>query len=239
MERRSRRAGGVAAVVGLAALGVTAPAIVAQAPAADAVVDALLEQVGGRDVWADATGFHMVEILEDAALPLPAIREYWVDFRRPRVMERTTTHAVKQLQALDGDRGWIVRDGVHSPWSPDQVAGWRGFWPGIPTRVFHLLAARDPSVAVALRDGNRLDISIDGRFAVWIAVDEEGVPVAYGREEAHTYTHFLGRMEAYGPVRLWTAAYEPGDAWKVTMVDYELFYGELPVDFGPPSDGSH
>jgi hypothetical protein len=213
----------------------SAPAVAGQGRAAD-VVDALLEQVGGRAVWAAATGFHMVEVLEDGNLPLPAVREYWIDFRRARIMERTTTNSSVQLQALNESRGWMVRDGVRSEWTPEQVSGWRGFWPGIPTRVFHLLAARDPSIEVVLREGNRLDVEIDGRFVVWIALDDQGVPVAYGRDEAHTYTHFLGRMETYGPVRLWTAAYEPGDMWKVTMVDYDLFGGDLPVSFDPPTD---
>ena len=206
----------------------------------DDQVERLLEQVGGRDVWAEATGFHMVEVLEDANLPLPAIREYWVDFERPRIMERTITSTLNQLQALNELEGWIVRDAETSTWSAEEVAGWRGFWPGIPTRVFHLLASDDPSVEVDLRDGNRLDIRVDGRFAVWIGLSDDGTPVAYGREESHTSTHFLGRMEEYGGVRLWTAAYEPGDMWKVTMVDYDLFDKVLPVSFGLPHDrGSH
>lgn len=221
--------GCVAALVGVG------PAAVAGQSTAE-TLDALFEQIGGRSVWAAATGFHMVEVLHDEGLPLPAVREYWVDFRRPRIMERTTTNSSVQLQALDGSRGWTVRDGTLSDWPEDQVSGWSGFWPGIPTRVFHLLATGDPSVDVTLREGNRLDIEVDGRFAVWIALDADGTPVAYGRDEAHTYTHFLGRMETYGPVRLWTAAYEPGDLWRVTMVDYDLFEGDLPVSFAPPVD---
>ena len=131
---------------------------------------------------------------------------------------------------------WRVRDGVLNTWTRETVQAWSGFWPGIPTRVFHLLASNDSSVEARLRPGNRLDIFVNGAFAVWIATNEQGVPVAYGRDEAHPLTHFLGRMQPYGPVRLWSAAYEPGDWWHVVMVDYELFAGELPYSFDPPRD---
>lgn len=60
--------------------------------------------------------------------------------------------------------------------------------------------------------------------------------MAYGRSEDHSGTHFLGRMEEYGPVRLWAKAFEPGDRWEVTMADYHLFEEDLPVSFQPPSD---
>lgn len=43
---------------------------------ADANVEAMLEQVGGRDTWAAARGFHMVEILDTASFELPLVREY-------------------------------------------------------------------------------------------------------------------------------------------------------------------
>jgi len=229
---------GIAAmmVVGMLLSGSTPSPVVAQPETAEELVEVLLEQVGGRTAWADATGFHMVEILHAAGLTLPAVREYWVDFSARRIMEKTTTQSVHQLQALDRDTGWTLREGELERWSPDVVADWSSFWPGIPTRVFHLLASEDPSVSVQLRPGNRLDVHVDGRFAVWISTDDTGVPVAYGRAESHALTHFLGRMEDYGPVRLWTSAYEPGDEWRVTMVDYELFQGRLPVSYSPPAN---
>jgi hypothetical protein len=223
-------------VLGLCAVSLGLGAQEASSQRTTDVVERLLDQIGGRETWAAATGFHMVEVLHDESLPLPAVREYWVDFARPRIMERTTTNSTLQLQALNESGGWMIRDGEHSPWSVDEVSGWRGFWPGIPTRVFHLLATNDSSLEVELREGNRLDVRLDGRFAVWIALDDDAVPVAYGREESHTYTHFLGRMEQYGPVRLWSAAYEPGDLWQVTMVDFDLFDDTLPVSFDPPTD---
>lgn len=211
---------------------------VATSPEARDLVERILTSVGGREVWAGARGFRMLEILHAEGLPLPAIREYWVDFESPRIMERTQTANLVQLQALNGTSGWRVRNGELADWPPEMVAGFRSFWPGIPTRVFHLLASNDPSVRVEYLDGDRLDVFVDGEFAVWIAAAPDGRPVAYGRNESHTETHFLGRPESYGPVTLWSTAYEPGDSWRVVMVDYVLFPEgqEYPVSWAPPAD---
>ena len=204
-------------------------------------VSALLERVGGRDVWAEARGFHMVEIMNSAHFDLPAIREYWVDFETPRIMERTTTNHIRGLQALNQTEGWTLRANDHgeselSQWDSDTVNGWRSFWPGIPTRVFHLLASNDASVEARALFDHRLDIFIDGQFVVWIALDGSGKPIAYGRSESHVETHFLGAYQPYGPVELWSTAYEPGDQWSVTMVDYTLFTDDIPVSYEAPAD---
>lgn len=155
-------------------------------------------------------------------------------------MERTTGNHIDVLQALNMDEGWIMRaSGSEGPylteWDDDTVSGWRRFWPGIPTRVFHLLASNDPSVEARMNGESRIDIYVDGAFAVWIAIDGEGKPIAYGREESHVATHFLGAYYDYGPVRLWGTAYEQGDQWAVTMVDYHLIEDDMPMDYSAPA----
>jgi len=207
----------------------------------EAPIAALLEQVGGAEVWASARGFHMVEIMRSSSIEVPTVREYWVDFESPRIIEKATTHRIDQLQALNVNEGWTLRQRVGeepilTTWDEDTVAGWNGFWPGIPTRVFHLLASEDPSVEARMNGDHRIDIFVDGQFAVWIGIDADAKPIAYGREESHVETHFLGAYFDYGPVRLWSTAYEQGDQWSVTMVDYKLIEGDMPVSYQSPED---
>lgn len=206
---------------------------VAAEPAAAEEVEKMLTAMGGRDVWRDAQGFIMSEVLHTDQHETPFVRQYWVDFRSPRIMEQTIGNGLRQTRALNVDSGWTVRNGVLETWSDAQVSGWRSFWPGIPTRVFHLLANDDPAVDARWRDGV-LDIFIDRQRAVWIAADEEGTPVAYGREERHSDTHFLGKALPYGNVTLWSEAIEPGGDWRVVMVDYQLLDQPHDVSFDPP-----
>ncbi|MEO1245303.1 MAG: hypothetical protein AAFX56_06405 [Pseudomonadota bacterium] len=210
----------IALFVSVALFAAQAP-LHAQASKIEQEVDKLLAAVGGRDIWADAHGFTMSEILHSDQFELPVIRHYWVDFRSPRIMESTEGNGLRQTRALNVDRGWTVRDEEYSDWPDAQVAGWRSFWPGIPTRVFHLLATNDPGIHAEWRDGV-IDIFVDDTRVVWIATDPEGTPVAYGREDRHTDTHLLGRPLQYGDVTLWSEAIEPGGDWRVVMVDYRL-----------------
>lgn len=211
------------------------PSVGAAANTVEQEVERLLEAVGGRDVWAEATGFTMSEILFTDQRELPVYRQYWVDFDSPRILEHAHGRGLEQRNGLNGESGWTVRNGELSTWDAEQIAGWRSFWPGIPTRVFHLLASDDPSVEAVLAD-DILDIFVDGEWVVWIAMDPEGTPVAYGRENRHTDTHFLGRSLDYGNVRLWSEATEPGGDWRVVMLDYELLTQPHNVSFAAPND---
>ncbi len=217
----------------VALLLLAGPFHMASAQTVEEEIDRMLTAVGGREVWAAATGFTMSEILHADGLELPVYREYWVDFESPRIMERSTGRGFRKVQALNGDSGWTLRNGEMREWSAAQIAGWQSFWPGIPTRVFHLLASDDPSVEPRLRDGV-IDIFINGERVVWIGTDVEGTPVVYGREDRHTDSHFLGRPLPYGDVTLWSEATEPGGDWRVVMIDYELLTEPHSVSFARP-----
>lgn len=192
----------------------------------------MLDAVGGREVWRDAHGFFMSEILYTDQSPVPVIRKYWIDFEIPRIRATAEGRGFRQVQILNENSGWTQRNGETSEWSDETVNGWRSFWPGIPTRIFHLLASGDPSVTPVWRDGV-IDFFIDGRRVVWIGLNDEGTPVAYGREDRHTETHMLGEYIDYGDVRLWSEAIEPGGTWRVVMVDYELMQEPHTVSFSP------
>ncbi len=223
------------AVIALASLTCLSPPSPAQQVEVNTEVEKLLKAVGGREVWSKAQGFTMSEILHSDQYELPVLRHYWVDFTSPRIMESAEGNGLRQSRALNVDQGWTVRNGEHSDWSAEQVAGWNSFWPGIPTRVFHLLASNDPAVRTEWRDGV-IDIFLDDKRVVWIATDPHGTPVAYGREDRHTDTHFLGKPLQYGDVTLWSEAIEPGDDWRVVMVDYQLMMEPHTISFTAPQN---
>ncbi|WP_411029261.1 hypothetical protein [Spongiimicrobium sp. 3-5] len=198
-------------------------------------IEQLLEAVGGQEAWAEAKGFHMLEIAHFGSLKHPLIREYWVDFEKPRIKESTQGILRRQVQALNVDSGWTDREDQElKTWSTSTVGQWNSFWPGIPTRIFHLIAKKDPGLTYNVYE-DRIDFFVEGNFAVWIATDVNGNPLAYGRSKNHLETHFLGEILPYGPVNLWKDASEPGGQWKVVMVDYELLsdMSEVSYDLSP------
>lgn len=155
-------------LIGLLLIGVPVGAVSAQS--VEQEIERLLEAVGGRETWADATGFTMSEILHTDSQELPVFRRYWVDFETPRIREEAVGRGFRQINTLNGDGGWTWRNGELRVWSEEQVAGWRSFWPGIPTRVFSLLARGAPSVTPSLERGV-IDIEIGGERVVWIGTD--------------------------------------------------------------------
>lgn len=193
----------------------------------DMEIERMMEAVGGREVWANATGFYMSEILHDAGQDLPIFREYWIDFETPRIYARSHGRNIELVQVLNVDEGWTVSRGELRDWPAEEVEDWSSFWPGIPTRVFHMIASEDPDLDIQWRDGV-MDVFYRGNRVVWIATNDDGLPVAYGRENRHSDTHFLGEMLTYGDVNLWSEATEPTGDWRVVMLEYKLYTGPMP-----------
>ncbi|WP_222983070.1 hypothetical protein [Flagellimonas meishanensis] len=192
-------------------------------------IENLLNAVGGTKFWKDAKGFHMLEIAHYANLKLPLVREFWVDFQNPRILQKTYGNGANSTQALNIDNGWTITKGQLEVWDDEKVNNWKSFWPGIPTRIFHLLAIKDPHLSYLVKE-DRIDFFIDNAFVVWISCDLNGNPVAYGRSNNHAETHFLGKIIKYGNLNLWDSAYEPGGQWWVQMIDYVLL-NDFTIDF--------
>ncbi|WP_422861117.1 hypothetical protein [Flagellimonas sp. W118] len=184
-------------------------------------IDKLMKAVGDENSWRMAKGFHMLEITNVSSHKLPLVRDFWIDFEQPRIKIITRSIGENNERVLNINNGWTLEGNTLTEWEEKTVNGFRSFWPGIPTRIFHLIASNDPSLSYDLNE-DRIDFYVDGRFAVWIATDSNGNPVAYGRSNNHAETHFLGEMTDYGPIRLWKEAFEPGGEWSVLMVDYRL-----------------
>lgn len=210
--------------------------IQAQETSVEEEVEKLLEAVGGRDAWADAHGFIMYEVLYSANQDLPVYRQYWIDFKQPRIQYTSKGQGFFNRYVLNVDHGWSSMDGEIEDWEAGMVGGFSHFWRGIPTRVFHMLASNDPSIRAELRDDQVIDIYHNGERVVWIATDPEGKPVAYGREDRHTETHFLGELKTYGDVKLWDTATEPGGLWEVVMIDYELLKAPHTISYERPTE---
>ncbi|MCL6266150.1 hypothetical protein [Flagellimonas myxillae] len=196
-------------------------------------LDQLMKAVGNEESWRNAKGFYMLEIAHYANLKLPLVRRFWIDFENPRIKMASRNANLNEVRALNKDNGWTLKGDELTIWDEGLVNRFRSFWPGIPSRIFHLLASDDPSLTYEILE-DRINFSVDGKFAVWIATDEIGNPVAYGRSSNHKETHFLGEILDYGPVKLWKEAFEPGGQWRVVMVDYELLTDMSDISYATP-----
>ncbi len=197
-------------------------------------IEKLMKAVGDENSWRTAKGFHMLEIANFNSLRLPLVRNFWIDFEQPRIKIISRSAEQNEQRALNVDYGWTLEDGHLKEWGENVVNGFKSFWPGIPTRIFHLIASEDPSLSYKLTN-DRINFYLNGEFVVWIATDPDGNPVAYGRSDDHSETHFLGEMIEYGSVRLWKEARETGGQWSVIMVDYKLLEDLSNISYSLPT----
>lgn len=184
-----------AAACAAAVLACAAPApVVAAAPQADARAEAVLERyldaVGGREVWAAGAGEYVLAKVSDPRSPLPATFEFCWSWRGPDAADRTRFQGLTQIRVLKGDEGWTYMK--PSGPAPGQVAEWDGArvarglaeWRGNFEALTHRMAARNPSVSVAMGEDDRadwLEISVDGEIAAYLLVDETGAPKRFHR----------------------------------------------------------
>ncbi len=198
------------------------------------LVKQLMKAIGDKEVWKNAKGCYMLEIAHFGDIELPLIRNFWIDFDRPRIKIQTKGLEINNTRALNETAGWSIDSSGVKVWENEKVANFQSFWTSIPTRIFHLLAKNDSSLSYEL-DENRIEFYIDGKFVIWIALDDNGDPIACGRSNNPRKTHFLGKMTNYGNVRLWKEATEPGGEWNVVLVDYQLLNDMTKIQYSTPA----
>ena len=189
-----------------------------------ATIDRMLEHVGGRDVWARATGFHTKTIERVGQQRLPVSVYYWRDFEKLHGAMLARNQDIRMFRLYDADRGRIRRMGEEQPMTSSDLKREHNGWRANIYLIFSQLARRDPSVSVSKHHEKLIFKDQTGEAYFWIALDRDGRPVQYGRGLASDYgaSHILRNYETLGDVTLWTVT-EPmhGDG-RYEILEFEL-----------------
>lgn len=168
----------------LVALAAPLPAIAAAPPEPEALAERMLAAVGGRDRWAalrntvnDSLQFR----LEEPFVVRSVIR---MDFTRPRFRIDTTAPGIVLARVVDGERHWrLNRAGAVQDVPPDVLADDRRWYAGHVYRTIHRVAARDPSLRLAVNASGRLEVREGNARIAWFALDARGEPYAFGAHD--------------------------------------------------------
>lgn len=230
-----------ASSIALLAFGAALPATAVQetmagAPEALAATDRLLEQLGGREVWARARSLHIRERVYHPRYGGPIQVDIWRDLERPAYHSRIIGPGFERVMAWDGRTGWRVRDGRMTPMSGEEVTTEVSGWRQEPYRVYRQLARRDPDLRVALADSTRLVVlDRDGRTLCWFLLDAKGAPLKWGnvfdgRINEHTY----GPLVSFGSFRMPAWGTSADASWRFEYVEVTATDDALRVP-PPPS----
>lgn len=148
------------------------------------LAERMLAALGGRDAWARAKNT-VNDSRQDWDGEPPELRVViTMDFERPRIRIETWGKDLHVIRVLDGESHWrMSRDGQVGPVPDNVVEIDRKFWQGHVYRTLHRIAARDPSITLALGKEGRLEVHEAGKRIAWYALDRRGQPYLYGAHD--------------------------------------------------------
>lgn len=172
-----------------ASLAAELPASAAETPAAR--VDRLLTAVGGRAAWARARFVHVQASHHELTIPDAFVNQIWNDFTAPRVRLAAKIDGVDRIRALDGTRGWRLREGKPQDLTAEQIASEHAWWESNVYRTLHRLAVNDPDLTARCVGENRLEIfRRDGKRLNWLLLNARGEPVRFATWDSETASIF-------------------------------------------------
>jgi hypothetical protein len=190
-----------------------------------AVVDLLLEALGGRPVWAEARAVHTRERVLVPAFPDPIVSDVWRSLREPGEMARITGVGVDRTFAWDARGGSGVKEGEHYRFGEDRMRDELAFWPVHLYTIYHRLAAGDDSLSVGAGENGSvvLEDTQTGVYLGGLRVSARGEPMWWnGRTAYNDETYVYGPLGDYGSLRMPRWGASTNGQWRYELLDFEL-----------------
>ena len=206
-------------------------------PEAIALARRMMDQMGERSSWVNATSMHVLEESHPPDALGPLRSESWRMLREPSLWWLTEGPEGRRSFAYTRTQGWRLRDGRLTTVSDFDLRQWRGRWARNIYVMYHRLAREDPQLWLHKeRDRRFLVLDADtgdrlGSFEVAAGGEIVRWASAYG---ASAEEWLYGPLAAFGDIRM--------PAWGARVHDgYRFFYRSValspqapPVSFEPP-----
>ena len=194
------------------------PSAFAQDDPGRARAEQMLEAMGGRAGWAQVKFVHVEAIHDDVDIREPFTNKIWNDFTAPRVRFEAKNAEIDRRRAIDGDKGWRVRDGEQSTLSPEQIEDDRKWWEANIYRTLHRLAVNDPDLTVRAVGEHRLEIfRKDGTRLNWFYLNQRGEPMLLGTWDSEAGGPF-GPLASNGQIKYPKWGARPDGSWRDEVV---------------------
>ncbi|MDX1571166.1 MAG: hypothetical protein R3200_11815 [Xanthomonadales bacterium] len=172
-------------------------------PEAVAAAQGLLAAVGGEATWRKARTLYLQErlFLPDGEV---GTVETWQDIGSLDWRRITRSPSGHLEEVIEGNAGWVVRDGVREQYPAGIVHRKRLLLAREPYAIFHRIAGTDETLTVEIGEHGRLEI-YDRRMRLlcWFKLDGAGQPIAWGRwTDADVTLRLYGPLIEFGGLRL-------------------------------------
>ena len=215
--------------------GLKAPAMSQEraSASAEALVEALLAAMGGREAWSRVAFVHVEAVHDDLDIAEPFVNRIWNDLSEPRVRFSAENRHFKRARWIANGAGAREADAGRSvPLTEAQYESDRGWWDANVYRTLQRIAKRDSGLRFRAVGVSRLEVTRpDGTVLNWFVLNQKGEPMLFGSGSDAGGTAF-GPLSASGRVRYPKWGARADGSWRYEIVRFEAL-GAVPAETFP------
>ncbi len=204
-----------------------------------ALVNSLLESIGGKENWKNAS-YIKVELTGYYAREKNPWEElYWMDLRKPQgkfILKRANK---VQTIAWTELWGWDEDNGVVHPMDSARHAFELAYWEIQPLVLFRRLAAGFPKTRVEMGDNKyRFDVFDvkSERLLAQFAVNEKGEPIKWGGKIGdREFEHIFGPLESFNSIAFPKWGANLSGVWRYEHKSIRILKNDPKIDFNAPN----
>jgi hypothetical protein len=152
--------------------------------AAEVMAERMLQAIGGREAGAAVKNTVNGSQQNRSGEPTVVFAVITIDFEEPRFRIETMANGLHLVRVINGDKSWrLRRSGAIEDVPSDLFDEDQKWYAAHLYRTLHRVAARDPAISLGISDKERLEIIADDTRLLWLALDANGEPYAFGAWE--------------------------------------------------------
>lgn len=141
---------------------------------ATAVVQRLLQGMGGAEVWSKARSLRVIEESYSIRVSGPSRAVFYRDLEQPRIRWESSSSAGNSVTVITPSGGWLQQGNTVTALPEARVASFTSLWPKLIYTLYRRFAGGDPALSFTLENDRRLLINDNGAAIGWIEVDLDG-----------------------------------------------------------------
>lgn len=189
-----------------------------------ALVDQMLQRLGGKEIWARSRTLY-VEYHGWRDHPTQAVIERaWRDLQQPNQRMEIEGSLTDLVLVFTPDSNWISRDGAVSDQDATVQAADLRFWPYDFYTMIHNLAVGDSRIRLEFEAPMRVTVSNrDGDDWGWWDIDSTGAPVRWGANyEDEVLEYVYGPLKTFGNVSFPAWGTAADGSWRFEYVAIDV-----------------
>jgi hypothetical protein len=200
-------------------------------PQAVASVEAMLERMGGREIWARTRSLHLEYRVWRTDPDETMTERAWRDLQEPNQRIEFDSPSEPVTWAFTPRSGWVSREGTVKEISAAGHASAVGFWPADFYTMIHRLAVADPGVVLAFVPPRRVRVdSAEGVELGWWEIDSSGQLLKWGSvSDGEQLEYVYGPLKTFGEISFpaWGSAVD--GSWRFEYANVSVDPAPIPA----------